>query len=384
MNAEEYLESIMPSRDEVDRFLTRAKPSRPQPNRGWIHDPELGWVHDDSVHDSDGVGGTRTFYSYEEDGARRVLNAHDQSSRIHTYGDSFTHCDQVSDGETWQEYLAAHLGEPVRNYGVGGYGVYQAYRRMRKIEREGNHIAEYIILNIYDDDHFRSLDSWRRLRFGRGSVCGYTLPHLRVNVEKDEYIERENLLQNPEDVYKLCDRDWVIEHFQDDPVLKTALALKVDEGASPEDLQPVAVSFGLPSNLVTADEAGAAIQKLHTEAALFSTRCVVEMTERFCEETGKKLMVVLSFGQGNILRALNSEPLFDQTLVDWLVTRSYPVFDMREAFVEDFKSSSVDPKSYLARYYNGHHSPAGNFFTAWALKDTIVEWLNPKPRPYSQ
>ena len=27
------------------------------------------------------------------------------------------------DGKTWQEYLAAHLGEPLRNFGVGGFGV---------------------------------------------------------------------------------------------------------------------------------------------------------------------------------------------------------------------------------------------------------------------
>ena len=33
------------------------------------------------------------------------------------------------------EYLAAHLGEPLRNFGVGGYGVYQAYRRLVREER---------------------------------------------------------------------------------------------------------------------------------------------------------------------------------------------------------------------------------------------------------
>src|SRR5256885_2648577 len=53
----------------------------------------------------------------------------DRPCRINTYGDSFTQCHQVSDHETWQEYLAAHLGEPIRNFGMGGYGFYQAYRR---------------------------------------------------------------------------------------------------------------------------------------------------------------------------------------------------------------------------------------------------------------
>ncbi len=40
-----------------------------------------------------------------------------RKARINTYGDSFTECEQVGDGQTWQEYLAGHLGEPVRNFG---------------------------------------------------------------------------------------------------------------------------------------------------------------------------------------------------------------------------------------------------------------------------
>jgi len=75
--------------------------------------------------------------------------------RINTYGDSFSRCHQVSDGETWQKYLAGHLGEPIRNFGMGGYGVYQAYRRMLREERT-DHAAEYLILYIWDDDHIRS------------------------------------------------------------------------------------------------------------------------------------------------------------------------------------------------------------------------------------
>jgi hypothetical protein len=47
----------------------------------------------------------------------------------------FHACHQVSDNETWQEYLAGHLGEPIRNFGMGGFGVYQAYRRMIREEQ---------------------------------------------------------------------------------------------------------------------------------------------------------------------------------------------------------------------------------------------------------
>jgi hypothetical protein len=94
---------------------------------GSTYDAELSWVHSSAVQ-SNGVDDSKTFYHYEADGARKVVNFPGKPCRIHAYGNSFTHCDQVNDNGIWEEYLAAHLQEPVRNYGVGGYGVYQAYR----------------------------------------------------------------------------------------------------------------------------------------------------------------------------------------------------------------------------------------------------------------
>ena len=169
-------------------------------NRGWTYNSELGWVLCDSIR-SDGIDGSSTFYHYEwnsvslpvslslpglfyvclsaslcsvvsadcvvqgpRTGCRKLVNTAGRQCRIHTYGDSFTHCDQVSDAETWQEYLAAHLQEPVENYGVGGYSVYQAYLRMRSVE--ATHPARYVVLNVWDDDSFRNIDAWRTIRFG--------------------------------------------------------------------------------------------------------------------------------------------------------------------------------------------------------------------------
>ena len=90
--------------------------------------PQLGYVPNDS-RVPDGIDGATITYRYGAWGERRMINYSDEECRIATYGDSFIQCHQVSDGETWQETLAAHIGEPVRNFGVGGYGVYQAYLR---------------------------------------------------------------------------------------------------------------------------------------------------------------------------------------------------------------------------------------------------------------
>lgn len=53
-----------------------------------------------------------------------------------TFGDSYTHCDEVADAETWQAYLADELQADVLNFGVGGYGPDQALLRYRQKSRE--------------------------------------------------------------------------------------------------------------------------------------------------------------------------------------------------------------------------------------------------------
>ena len=138
-----FPELRLPTAEGLQRTLAATEPDGVHPNRGWVYDAELGFVHTNAIHSSDGVNGANTFYSYMADGARRLVNFAHRPCRIHTYGDSFTHCDQVNDGETWQEAISAHLQEPVRNYGVGGYSVYQAYRRMRKVCNEAARVGDF-------------------------------------------------------------------------------------------------------------------------------------------------------------------------------------------------------------------------------------------------
>ena len=36
----------------------------------------------------------------------------------------------------------------------------------------------------------------------------------------------------------------------------------------------------------------------------------------------------------------------------------------------------------MARYHIGHYSPTGNHFFAHSIKNSIIEWLSPKPITY--
>jgi len=236
----EYMRSVLFSVSKIERFIGKTPDVNGfNPNAGWTYDSHLGWVLKNSIR-YDGIDGSTTYCHYEQSGARKCLNFPDAVARLHTYGDSFTHCDQVNDGETWQEYLAAALGEPVENFGVGGYSVYQAYLRMKQVEQ--THRAEYMILNIFDDDHLRNLEAWRNIR--SPSAREGTLPYVRVNVQKDELTEFPNLCPTATDVYKLADLDWVMKTFGDDPILARMVALKTGEITS-ETLRGAALTFGL-------------------------------------------------------------------------------------------------------------------------------------------
>jgi len=375
-----YLRKIMPTRDQVDRFIRgRQGPENLSRNDGWLYDPELGWVLCDSIR-GHGVDNSRGYYRYEPDGARKVVNFPDRPCRLHTYGNSFTHCDQVSDGETWQEYLAAHFLEPVRNFGVGGYGVYQAYRRLLRVEKKDP--VPYLILNIWDDDHYRNIESWRAVRFGARTSCGFTLPYLKVNITENRCTPVENLLPTPEAVYQLTDLDFLRRTFRNDPILHIMAATRSSTPPTAQTVSAIAAAFGHPdSNLPDAPPAQQ-IRHIHTRAALFATQHIVTWTEQFAQKHDRRLMLILSFGRGNIARALRNQPPFDQTFTNWLKDKPYPVIDMRDHFRRDFQNFRLDPDAYLRRFYIGHHNPAGNFFTAWALKPRLLDWLQPKPQPY--
>ena len=162
LSPDEYLLSVRPSSERCRDFIAPEGPTERIGN-GWVYDAELGWTLV-NAHRGGSIDGSLGVYTYDpplpgaKDRPRAVINdGGGRHCRIHTFGDSFTHCDQVSDGETWQEFLAAHIREPVKNFGVGGYSVFQAFRRMARVELGGPEVASLVILNIYDDDHFRNL-----------------------------------------------------------------------------------------------------------------------------------------------------------------------------------------------------------------------------------
>ena len=381
---EEYLRNAAASEQEIDVFLN--KPSWAQ------FDPDVGYILGNySPHD--GVDGSKTISTIRKDGARTSFVYTDQPCRINTYGNSFTQCHQVSDAETWQEYLAGHLGEPIRNYGMGGFGVYQAYRRMLR-EESTEKGAKYLMLYIWGDDHMRTLlrcryaltRSWnikQDKKEGVGAMFhGNFWCNIEMNMKTGMLEEHESRIRTPERLYNMCDPDWMFDNLIDDLAMQMYLYEKGHiTDINKKEMQRLAGYLNTDFN-PNAEDMRQEIRQLLHKYAYTATKYILKKSQEFARENNKKLMIILFDPYGATKQLLNGEPRIDMEIVDFLEDKQIQYFDMNQVHAEDFKHFRLSQDEYYQRYFIGHYNPMGNHFFAFSIKPRIVEWLDQPPFTY--
>lgn len=383
LSFEQYIRNSALDKGEIDVFVD------PQKNSWAQYDSELGYILGNDILGG-AIDNSKYITTVQSNGARKMHMYNNMPCRINTYGNSFTYCSQVSDGETWQEYLAAHLGEPVRNYGMGGYGVYQAYLRMVREEQTENS-AEYVMLYIWGGDHYRSLMSCRYVSFysnwnnqGGRRFHNNFWSHLEMNLETGQFMEKGNLLSTPESMYKMSDADFMYESTKDDLMLQMSIFLgKKIDGLDRRRLTKLAKILGHSSmDLGTEETLKQNITQLRDAYGFAATKYILKKSKQFADKNNKKLMIVL-FDPYKVTKSLiNDGTRYDQEIVDFLVDNKYYYFDMNVVHAEDYKSFNLSVNDYFKRYFIGHYKPAGNHFFAFSMKDKVVNWLNPKPITY--
>jgi len=379
---EQHLRNSAVSRELLNTFL--------DPSSGaWAKfDPELGYTVGNSLP-RNGMDGCLTISTTQENGARTARMYTDLPCRINTYGDSFTECHQVSDGETWQEYLAAHLGEPIRNFGVGGYGVYQAYRRMVRTESSGDGAAN-VLLYVWGDDHLRSLMRCRHAAIypwwdHQGGLFFHNnfWSHLEMDLSTARFVDRPNLLPDARALYRMCDPDFMYRSLRDDLMLQLCLLEHVDPSSiDPAPLHSLADCLGVTVPRGERSRVSTETAELIGRAYGFAaTRHIIDRASAFCRAHGKKLLLLLQCptATGQVLRG---EPRYDREIVDFIRERRIRFFDMNEVHGRDYRSFNLSTDDYMKRYHIGHYNPRGNHLFAYALKDLLVDVLEPKPLTY--
>lgn len=379
MSFKEVIKKCVFSKADIDMFLDEKRST-------WARfDPELGYiVSNSSPHN--GVEGSFTISTVQKNEARTQYNYENNPCRINTYGNSFTECHQVSDGETWQEYLAAHICEPVRNFGVAGFGVYQAYRRMLRTE-ESDLGAEYIILYIWGDDHARSLLRARRFHnpgwiHNRGFMFhGNCWAHMEMNLDTGKLVEIENLFDTPDKLYKIADPDYMYEVLKDDLMLQLRLfflkeisEIDFDKIKKLADILNISFSKN-ESNMYDK------IVEIGNKYSFSATKKILDKTVEYVNKNNKKILIALLDPDVTKSLIMTGER-YDQEVVDYIKKNKIKLFDMNLVHAEDFKCYSFSYDDYINKYFIDHYNPAGNHMFAFALKNHIVDLLDPKPITY--
>lgn len=379
---EQYIRTNVAKKSEIDIFLK---------NKGtWAKfSPELGYILGNSMP-HDGRDKSFTISTVQNNGARTQVNYKNKPCRINVYGDSFAQCHQVSDGETWEEVLAANFGEPIRNFGMGGYGTYQSYRRMLKEENTKNS-ADNIIFYIWGDDHQRSLlqcrymaiKAWNDKMDPGYSFHGNFWPYLDFDLKTGKFTEHDNKLNTPRLLYKMTDPEWMCENLEDNLALQALLFIQgytsdFDVEKMTQLARWLKVDFDANDKVNLVKNVENLLDKYGYAANIY----ILEKVKTYAQKNNKNLMVVI-FDPYKVMSALMmNQPRVDQVMVDYLQKEKINYFDMNVVHAEDFKKGNLSINDYYAKYFVGHYDPMGNMFFAFSIKNKLVNWLQPKPVTY--
>jgi hypothetical protein len=229
----------------------------------------------------------------------------------------------------------------------------------------------------------------------QGLFSGNPWSHVEIDLETGSFAERENPLPTPESLYSMCDPEWMLSHLRDDLALQLAvfagdpdygdagLISDLDRPRIGRLAEALDFSFDWSGDLQ--QQAAMLLNRYGQRATIF----ILDQAAAFAASAGKTLLFVLNFTArpDSFLGATGAWDgrRRDQEILDHLSAGTVPVFDMNEVHQREYEQASGSYHEYLRRYLVGddiHYNPSGNHFFAFALKDRLLELLEPKPMPY--
>ena len=117
---------------------------------------------------------------------------------------------------------------------------------------------------------------------------------------------------------------------------------------------------------------------------------IVDKFRPWLEQRGQELMVLLSYDTPTVKTFIEKGERFDQELVRHLESNNFVYVDLLKKAAEEFKAFNLSVDEFLGHYYIasagaqvfGHYNSAGNFWFAHAIREELVDWLDPKPPTY--
>jgi hypothetical protein len=221
--------------------------------------------------------------------------------------------------------------------------------------------------------------------------------HVEIDLETGSFTEHENPLSTQESLYAMCDPEWMLEHLRDDLALQLAVYAgdsdygepgridKLDRPKIERLAEVLDFPFDWSADADQRRQAAMLLNRYGQRATIF----ILDQARAFADSAGKTLLVALNFTARTDHFRGSAAPWDgvrrDQEIVDHLAASGVPLFDMNDVHQREFDQASGSHHEYMSRYMvggDGHYNPRGNHFFAYALKDRLLELLDPKPLPY--
>lgn len=117
-------------------------------------------------------------------------------------------------------------------------------------------------------------------------------------------------------------------------------------------------------------------------AGMIASMNIVEWVEDYARTNNKKVLWVLSYPGLTVGKFLHTRERWDRAFVEFMNRKGVALVDLMEEHEADYANFKGTPEDYIKQYFYGHYNPQGNFFHAFALREKLVEMLDPKPPAY--
>lgn len=205
--------------------------------------------------------------------------------------------------------------------------------------------AKCVVLNIYDDDHIRSIDKWRWIRLrdfrkqiARSSGFFHATPwdHVELDLTTGKIVEVANPCPTRESLYNLCDEEFVYSLLKEDFVAHREQAVRGFE-FDPKVLSRYADALGVKVDFSDPADIPAQVQRLEGEYIFAASRYIVDQAREFTRQNNKKLLVMLSYSSYNVLREIKGNDRFDRSFREYLQEQGITFFNLAVSHAEDRK-----------------------------------------------
>ena len=286
--------------------------------------------------------------------------------RVAAFGNSFVYCNEVDNANAWPELVEQMYPQlEVLNYGVGGYGVDQAFLRFLA---EGSRLSPQVVLiGFAPVDLSRVVNVYRR--FWSNREIPLIKPRYLLDDDGNLVLEPSPARVPSDYVPYLADPRRVIDLGIHDQWYEPAIYQ--------DPLYDYSATVRLATGLWIRLRRRYVGQERLVRGGLFNPastafRIQLALFERFAAAVrarGARPIVVLFPDREAVVSARNGQPMVVASLVEAFRTHGLEYADLTAAFVE------TDPEGGVGSWFmpGGHYSPLANRLVAsWLGRDVLA------------